>query len=221
MMRPVPNQPQINMTSTIRRPAQPIRFHSVALSGHCHRVALLLSMLDLPHETLSVNLAAGEHKQAAFLAMNAFGQVPVIEDGDRVIADSNAILVYLATEYGGAAWLPANAIEAAEQQRWFAQAAGPLAFGAAAARVHKLFKTPLDLPLAHARAHQLLRVMDGHLATRDFLLGARVTLADLAHYAYTARAPEGEVLLDDYGNVRRWLARIESLPGFVPMPVSA
>lgn len=203
-----------------RRPAQPIRFHSFALSGHCHRVALFLSLLDLPHETIEVNLPGGEHKQPAFLAKNPFGQVPMIEDGQRVIADSVAILVYLAAEYGNGEWTPVNSQEAAEQQRWFAQAAGPLAFGAAAARVHKLFKTPLDFASAQARAHGLLRVMNAHLDKQDFLIGNRVSLADLAHYAYVARAPEGDIALDDYANVRCWLQRIESLPRFVAMPKS-
>lgn len=207
-------------SASSRRPAQPIRFHSFALSGHCHRVALLLSLLDLPHETIEVNLPGGEHKQPTFLAKNPFGQVPMIEDGDRVIADSLAILVYLATEYGNGEWTPANTLEAAEQQRWFSQAAGPLAFGAAAARVHKLFKTPLDLTVAQTRAHGLLRVMNAELGKRDFLVSNRVSLADLAHYAYIARAPEGGVALDDYANVQRWLARIENLPRFVSMPKS-
>lgn len=204
--------------TTPRRPAQPIRFHGFALSGHSHRVALMLSLLDLPHETIEVNLPGGEHKQPPFLAMNAFGQVPVIEDGDRVIADSLAILVYLAAEYGNGEWTPANAVDAAAQQRWFSQAAGALAFGAAAARVHKLFKTPLDLVAAQTRAHGLLRVMEAHLDKQDFLVGPRVSLADVAHYAYVARAPEGDVSLADYANVRRWLERIERLPRFVAMP---
>ena len=209
------------MSSTSpRRAAQPIRFHSFALSGHCHRVALLLSLLDLPHETIEVNLPGGEHKQPTFLAKNPFGQVPMIEDGDRAISDSLAILVYLAAEYGKGDWTPANALEAAEQQRWFSQAAGPLAFGAAAARAHILFKAPLDLALAQTRAHGQLSVMNTHLATQDFLVGNRVSLADIAHYAYIARAPEGGVALDDYANVLRWLARIESQPRFVPMPKS-
>jgi len=209
------------MTTTAPRPAQPIRFHTFPLSGHCHRVAQLLALLDIAHEVVPVNLAAAEHKRPEFVAMNAFGQVPVIEDGGRIINDSNGILVYLATRYGGEAWLPTDAVEAAEQQRWFAQSAGPLAFGAAAARIHKLFGSPLDLALAHSRAHHLLRVMDAHLATRDYLLGARPTLADLALYGYTARAPEGGVALDDYAQVRHWIARLEALPRFIPMPVAA
>jgi glutathione S-transferase len=73
-----------------------IKLYRHALSGHSHRAQLLLSLLGLDAKLVDVELAAGEHKQAAFLAKNRFGQLPLLEDGDIVIADSNAILVYLA-----------------------------------------------------------------------------------------------------------------------------
>jgi glutathione S-transferase len=199
---------------------RPIRLHRFALSGHCHRVELLLSLLELPYETVEVNLAAQEQKSARFLALNPFGQVPVIEDGALALGDSNAILVYLAAQYGGARWAPESARLAAEQQRWFSIAAGPLAFGPAAARVHRLFGSPLDLPAAQARAHALFSHMNRHLAERAFLLGAELHLADVANYAYVARAPEGGIGLDGYPFLRAWLGRIEATPGFVGMPES-
>jgi glutathione S-transferase len=72
-----------------------------------------------------------------------------------------------------------------------------------------------------ARAHGLLTVMDGQLAQRNFLVGQDATLADISAYSYIAAAPEGNVDLAPYGHVRRWLARVEALPGFVPMPKTA
>jgi glutathione S-transferase len=201
-------------------PAQPLRLHRFALSGHCHRVELLLSLLDLPFERIDVNLAAGEHKTPRFLVLNAFGQVPVLQDGERTLADSNAILTYLAVEYGGARWIPETAALAAEQQRWFSVAAGPLASGPAAARAHHLFKSPIDLGAVQDRAHALFRVMDQHLATRAFLVGAELSLADVANYAYVAHAPEGGVALDAYPNIRQWLTRVEATPRFIGMPRS-
>ena len=78
----------------------PIKFYNFPRSGHAHRVELMLSLLDLPTETIFVDLAQGAHKQPEFLALNAFGQVPVIDDQGTVLADSNAILVYLAQRYG-------------------------------------------------------------------------------------------------------------------------
>lgn len=197
-----------------------IQLHRMALSGHCHRVELFLSLIGQPCELVDVNLAAGEHKSPAFLARNAFGQVPVIEDGPVTLADSNAILVYLEGRYAPGQWLPRDPVGAASVQRWLSVAAGPLAFGPAAARVVNLFRRPDDTAPLVARAHQLFRVMEGELAGRDWLVGDKPTLADVAMYSYTARAPEGGVSLQAYPQVRAWLRRVEGLPGFVPMPQS-
>lgn len=197
-----------------------IQLHRMALSGHCHRVELFLSLLGLKHELVDVDLAKGEHKSPAFLAMNPFGQVPVLRDGDVVLADSNAILVYLEATYAPGRWLPRDPVAAAQVQRWFSVAAGPLAFGPAAARVVQLFGRSDDCTPLVARANQLLKVMDGELAQRPWLAGREPTLADVANYSYIAHAPEGNVSLDPYPNVRAWLARVEALPGFVPMATS-
>ena len=204
-------------TATAAGPKRPIRLHRMALSGHCHRVQLLLSLLELPHEIVEVDLAAGAHKRPDFLRMNPFGQVPVIEDGDVVLGDSNAIMVYLENRYAPGQWMPRDPLGAARVQRWLSAAAGPLAFGAATARIIALFKRPDDPAPAIARAHGLLKVMEQELAASPYLAGDAPTLADLAHYSYTAHAPEGNVSLEPYPNVRAWLARIEALPRFVPM----
>jgi len=203
------------------QPGQPIRLYGMALSGHCHRVELFLSLLELPFEVVPVDLAGGEHKQPGFLAKNPFGQVPVIEDGDVTLADSNAILVYLAGRYAPGQWLPRDPLAAARVQRWLSAAAGPLAFGPAAARVIQLFKRPDDPAQAMARANALFTVMEGELANQPFLAGNEPTIADIANYSYAARAPEGNVSLEPYPRLRAWLARIEALPGFVAMPKSA
>lgn len=198
------------------QPQQPIRLHRLALSGHCHRVELLLSMLQLPCELVDVDIAKRQHKSPEFLALNAFGQVPVIEDGDVVLADSNAIMVYLEGRYAPGTWMPREPLAAARVQRWLSAAAGPLAFGPAAARVIALFRRPDDPAPMVARAQQLFAVMEQELSRREWLAGEAPTLADLAHYAYVARAPEGGVSLQDYPALRAWLRRIEGLPRFVP-----
>lgn len=200
------------------QPSRPLRLHRMALSGHCHRVELFLSLLGLPYELVDVDLRAGEHKKPAFLALNPFGQVPVLEDGEVVLADSNAILVYLEARYAPGAWLPRDPVAAARVQQWLSVAAGPLAYGAAAARVVALFGRPDDPEPLRQRAYQLLAVMDGELSRRPWLAGDQATLADIANYAYVARAPEGNVSLEGYPAVRAWLARVEGLPRFVPMP---
>lgn len=201
----------------LTHPTQPIKLYRMALSGHCHRVELFCGLLGLPLELINLDLRAGEHKTAAYLAKNPFGQVPVIEDGEVTLADSNAILVYLEGRYAPGQWLPRDPLGAATVQRWLSVAAGPLAFGPAAARVSVLFQRPGSPDEALARAAMLLAVMDQTLGRQPFLTGAQPTLADVANYSYVAHAPEGNVSLDAYGHVRAWLGRIEALPGFVPM----
>lgn len=197
---------------------QPIKFYNFPRSGHAHRVELMLSLLQLPTETILVDLAKGEHKQPAFLALNSFGQVPVIDDNGVVLADSNAILVYLAQKYGDGRWLPSDPLGAARVQRWLSAAAGPIAFGPAAARLVTVFGAQLNAEDAISRAHNLLKVMEQELGKTPYLAGDEPTIADVSAYSYIAHAPEGNVSLDDYANVRAWLARVEGLPNFVGMP---
>jgi glutathione S-transferase len=206
--------------STVSTPT-PARLHRHPLSGHSHRVELFLSLLGVPCELVHVDLTKAEHKSAAFLEKNLFGQVPVLEDGDVVVADSNAILVYLALKHDREGrWLPRDPVGAAAVQRWFSVAAGQLAFGPAAARLINVFKAPFRADEVKARAHALFTVIEKHLTGRSFLLGTDASVADVALYAYVARAPEGGVSLVDYPLLRGWLARIEALPHFVPMTIA-
>ena len=198
-----------------------LKLHHFALSGHSHRVQLMLSLMGLPHDIVPVDLKRGEHKSAAFLKLNPFGQVPVLEDGDTALFDSNAILVYLAKKAGRSDWLPEDAAGAARVQRWLSVAAGLIAFGPASARMITLFGSQANAEEVIGRAHRLLQVMEGVLGRQNFLTGATATLADVAGYSYIAAAPEGNVDLAPYPHVRAWLARIEALPGFVPFPRSA
>ncbi len=199
-----------------------ITLYRHALSGHSHRAQLLLSLLGLDATLVDVDLAAGEHKQAAFLSKNRFGQVPVLEDGAAVIADSNAILVYLAQRYDASrTWLPVDSLAAAEVQRFLSTAAGQIASGPAAARLVNVFGAALDHQHAVSVAHNVLSVLESHLDGRKWLVGNNPTIADVANYAYIAHAPEGDVSLDNYPQVRAWLGRIAALPGFVPMQATA
>lgn len=199
-----------------------LKLHHFPLSGHAHRAQLMLSLLGLPHQLVPVNLRQGEHKTEAFLRLNPFGQVPVLEDGDTVVFDSNAILVYLARRYDPAdRWLPADAAGQAAVQAWLSVAAGLIAYGPAAARRVTVFGAPLNAQELIANSHQLLAVMEGTLSQRAFLAAATPTLADVSAYSYIAAAPEGNVDLSPYPQVRAWLARIEALPGFVPFPKTA
>ncbi|MEH6546690.1 MAG: glutathione S-transferase [Sneathiella sp.] len=194
-----------------------IKIHSFPLSGHAHRIELFANLAGIAHEVIFVDLAAGEHKQTPFLALNPAGQVPVIEDGDTIVTDSNAILVYLSRKYAPD-YLPNDPKLEAEVQRFLTLAAGELAFGPAAARLITVFGAPLDVEFTQATAAKFLGKLEAHMDGRNFLVGDGPTIADIAIYSYTAHAPEGNVSLEPYPNVRRLLGNIEALEGFVPMP---
>ncbi|MFM0212008.1 glutathione S-transferase [Paraburkholderia sediminicola] len=200
------------------KPAQPIRLHTTLRSGHGHRVKLFLTLLDLPFEVIELDMRAGDNRRPEYLKLNPFGQVPTIEDGDTVLFDSNAILVYLAKRYGDPSWLPEDALGAAAVQRWLSLAAGQIAYGPCAARLVTVFGAPLNLDTAQKIALKLFDVLDAELADKDFAAGDRVSIADIAAHTYIAHAPEGGVSLEPYPNIRAWLRRVEALPRFIAMP---
>ena len=195
-----------------------IRLYGTPTSGHSHRVELLLLMLELPYDFEVTPREA--RRTAAFTALNPLQQIPVLRDGDVVLQDSNAILVYLASRYDAdGVWLPVEPIAAARVQRWLSIAAGEIAYGPALARAIAQWQLPGDLARAAQIAERVLRFMDDHLKRPSFLASDRhPSIADLACYCYVAHAPEGRISLEAYANVRRWLSRIEGLPKFRPMP---
>lgn len=191
------------------------------MSGHSHRARLFLSLLAVPHELVPVDLKQREQKSADMLKLNSFGQVPVLVDGDAVVSDSNAILVYLARALKRQDWLPDTPAGEAAVQRWLSVAAGELVRGPASARLVTVFGAPLDAEDAIRRSHALLALVDGALAASGWLAAAHPTIADVALYSYISSAPEGNVDLSAYPRVLAWLGRIEALPGFVPFHKSA
>ncbi len=190
------------------------------LSGHAHRAALFLSLVGMDFETVAVDIANAQHKSPDFLKLNTFGQIPVLDDDGVIIADSNAILIYVATKSGRRDWWPEDALGQARVQRWLSVAAGQVAFGPAAARLITLFNAPFNPDEVIARAHAVLTLIENELAARDWIALDRPTLADVALYSYVARAPEGNVDLAPYPQVLAWLGRIEALPGFLPFASS-
>jgi len=190
------------------------RLYGIPLSGHVHRVRLFLSILKLDYSFVEASMQSPE-----VLKLNPLGQIPILEDGDIVLTDSNAILVYLAKTYApNGSWLPEDALGAARVQKWFSIAAGELRYGPAMARAATLWKRPEDIAPAQAKAAKLLPFMNDELKQRLFLAGETPTLADLACYAYIKRAPEGGVSLEPYSAIQQWLERIEALPDFIAMP---
>ncbi len=181
---------------------------------------LLLRMLQIPYEF--VEAPAEMRRSPEFLRLNPLGQIPVLEDGPMVLADSNAILVYLAKRYAPeSTWLPGEPVAAARVQRWLSIVAGELASGPATARLIVQWNYSADHARAIQIARRLFQFMDNYLSDRAYLGAEYPTIADLACYAYTAHSPEGGISLEPYAAVRSWLSRIEALPRFEPMPRSA
>lgn len=194
-----------------------MKLYCVLLSGHSHRARLFLALLGVDYELVEVDLAAGAHKTAEFLRLNRFAEVPVLDDNGVVVPDSNAILVYLAKKCGRSDWLPEDPQTAAKVQRWLSVAAGKVAYGPCAARLVTVFGYKINAEEAVARSHELLRVLDAELGDVTWIAGtAKPSVADVALYSYIDRAPEGNVDLAAYANVKAWLRRVEALPGFLP-----
>ncbi len=197
------------------------RLFTFKLSGNSYKVRLFLSMLGLDFEAIEVDMRGGEHKRPPFLALNPLGQVPVLVDGEVTLADSQAILVYLARRYAEASWLPLDPLPLAQIARWLSIASNEIQHGPATARLITVFGAKLDAALAMKRSVAILTYMQSHLTQQQWLVGERPTVADVACYPYIALAPEGHVDMQPYPQVSLWLARLAALPGFVPMYVPA
>ncbi len=196
----------------------PVKLYRNPISGHCHRVELMLSLLDIPYETIDLDMANGAHKAPDYLKISPFGQVPAIDDNGITLSDSNAIIVYLEKKYNdGYEWFPQDPIQAAEVQRWLSVAAGEIAYGPCAVRLVKVFGVELDYDVAKQKTEALFAVLEPTLTERNYLAGENITLADVAGYSYISHVPEGGVSLEPYPAIRAWLARVEAHPRFVGM----
>lgn len=195
-----------------------MELYEFALSGNCHKVRLMLRMLGLDYSSVIVNGSLKEHKSSLFLTMNPFGQVPILKDGDIVIRDSQAILVYLAHQYGGEKWFPNNASELAQIVSWLSTASNEVARGPNALRLHFKFGRNIDLEEAQQITHKLLDIMEERLSNNSWLANSAISIADIALYPYIALAHEGEVDLSRHPYTLAWMQRIQLLPGYVSMP---
>lgn len=194
-----------------------MQLHDFPLSGNCYKVRLFLELIGQQAEVVHVDLPAGAQKRPEFLAINPRGQVPVLVDQDQPVADSQAILVYLARRYA-AAWLPEDALQQAHIASWLSYASNEVHQGPATARVIKLFRRPGDLEGAQAKGRQVLELVSAHLAERAWLVGEQPSIADVAVYPYLAMAEEGGLSLAPYPHLQGWFARIRALPGYLELP---
>ncbi len=189
-------------------------------SGNGHKVRLLLSLLGTEYQLIEKDIHTGETRTPEFLAMNPNGRIPllVLADG-RHLPESNAILSYLAE---GTAWMPDDRFERAQVLSWmfFEQYNHEPNVAVARFWCHHLELTPERLAALEAKREQgrkALQVMELQLSYSDWLVGSQPSIADIALYSYTSVADEGGYDLAAYPGIKHWLARMESLSGFIPM----
>ncbi|WP_416390854.1 glutathione S-transferase [Alloalcanivorax xenomutans] len=195
-----------------------MKLYDLEPSGNCYKVRLFAALAGLPLEIEAVDFLAGEHKGERLAALNPWGELPILEDGKLVLRDSQAILVYLAGRYGGEAWWPGEAHLQGEVMQWLSVAANEIQHGPNAARLVDKFGYALDKALALERSERILRLLDDHLSTHQWLAAGRPTIAECAVFPYLAVAWEGGVDPRPYQHVNAWMERIKALPGFQPMP---
>jgi glutathione S-transferase len=192
-----------------------VKLYMTERSGNAYKARLLLAMLGVAYEPVMVDLAGGENHTPAFLALNPRGQVPVIEDEGKVYWDSTALLVYFARKHDlSGRWLPNDAHGMAEVMQWLALAQNEIRYGLQSAYVMIAYNRSGHLEECRDLGRKALQVLDARLSQRDWLALDHTTIADLACYPYVASAPVAGVALEPYAHVERWIARIESLPGW-------
>jgi glutathione S-transferase len=195
-----------------------IKLYGHELSGNSYKVRLFLELLNLEYEWVRVDLMQGEHKSPEYLALNPFGQVPLLVDGDSQLADAQAILVYLARQYGGDRWLPLDPLPLARVVRWLSTTAGEIRQGLESARLYHLFgATSIDIDRAYQKAEYILKQLDAHLSDGAWLEFDRPTIADIAVFPYVALSGDGQIDLAPYPNVLTWIDRVKQLSGYMPM----
>lgn len=197
-----------------------MRVYGDVQSGNCYKIKLLASLLEIPHEWVPIDILAGGTRTEAFLALNPAGQIPLLElDDGRVLAESNAILNYLAAD---STYLPAEAFARAQVLQWqFFEQYSHEPYIAVARFINKYLGLPDERKDEYAAkqkgGHEALRVMERQLAQTPYLCGEGMSIADISLYAYTHVAHEGGFDLSDYPAIGRWLERITRLPGYVDM----
>jgi len=189
-------------------------------SGNCYKIKLLMSHLALPHQWEHVNILDGGTRTDAFLALNANGKIPVLVlDDGRTLAESNAILNFLAT---GTPYLPDDRWLRAKVLEWqFFEQYSHEPYIATARFIAKYLGLPAErraeFDAKQAGGHKALAVMERTLAQEPYFVGGRMTIADISLYGYTHVADEGGFELGAYPAVRAWCARIAAHPRHVTM----
>jgi glutathione S-transferase len=195
-----------------------MKLYNVAYSGNSYKVRLLLAQLGITHETIEVNILEGESRTADFLKINPNGRTPVLDDNGFILAESNAILAYLAK---GTKFLPEDRKKFGLVCQWmfFEQYSHePYIATSRFWLQHKADSLEKTALLASKRdgGWAALRVMEDHLSKNDFFAGD-YSIADIALFAYTHVSHEGGFPLDNFPRIRKWIDHVTTQRQFVPM----
>jgi glutathione S-transferase len=181
-----------------------------SISGNCLKVKFVADRLGIPYDWVEISVLNKETRTPEFLAMNPAGQVPVVRFADdRVLAQSNAIIMYLAD---GSDLVPADAFERAQMYQWLFWEQYSHEPAVAVLRFQKFYlkKTDAEIdPNLRPRCLRVLSLMDEHLEGRRYFVGAKLSLADIALVAYTRFSHQADIDLKHYSNAAAWVRRVE------------
>ena len=200
-----------------------LTLHEYSPSGNCYKIRLTAAHVGATLDRSQYDILAGETRAPEFLAnVNANGRIPVLQIGDRFLPESNAAIWWLA---GGSDLIPTDRFAQADMLRWMFWEQYNHEPNVATMRFWRAFvgeanwtdTQRLLAPQKQAAGAAALALMDEHLAGRRFLVGDRLSLADIALYAYTHVSEEGGFDLTAVPNVRAWCATVAAQPRHVAM----
>lgn len=200
-----------------------MKLYDYILSPSCYKVRLMASLLGVKLDIRAVDFhPGGEHRGPELLALNPCGSIPILEDGDLLLTESSAMLVYLAGK-AGPDWLGSgDAVEAARIQQWLSFS-HRLTASLGGARLHEMLLRPGNIGVLQAQGVAALRELEAGLFEQKlrgmrFLASDRPSVADIACFPYVALAPDGGVSLDPYPTIRLWSRALRGLDNFIEMP---
>jgi glutathione S-transferase len=202
---------------------EPLVLHEYSASGNCYKVRLTAALLGIPLERREYDIMKGETRTPEFLAnVNSNGRIPVLQVGDRLIPESNAACYFVAD---GSRLIPEDRFARADMLRWMfweqynhEPNVATLRFWMRSVGVENLSEVQrLQIPGKREGGDAALKLMDEHLGRRDWFSGDAISLGDVALFAYTHVAGEGDFDLQLYPNVLRWIERVKAVPGYLPM----
>ena len=197
--------------------------HEYARSGNCYKIRLTAAHLGLSLERRFYDIMQGETRTPEFLAnINANGRIPVLQDGNKFLPESNAACFYLAD---GSTLVPDGRFDCADMLRWMfweqynhEPNVAVVRFWVAVIGEENLSEAQRALlPAKRKAADEALALMNQHLTGREWFVGHAFSLADVALYAYTHLAADNVFDFEPYPAIRSWLGRVAGLPGHVPM----